>query len=62
MKDMSRRERLLKHVAKELSDLLEHRKDKQLHEYIDDSADYLIELLTRMVIELSIEEEKEHAA
>ncbi len=52
----------MKHVAKELSDYAQHKKDGTLNEYREESFEYVMELLSGMYKRATFEEEKEHAA
>lgn len=62
MKESQKREKLLKHVAKELSDYEQHKNDGTLDEYREDSFEYVMELLAGMYKKATFEEDKEHAA
>lgn len=62
MKESAKRDPLLKHVAKELSDYEQHKKDGTADEYREDSFEHVMELLAGMYKKFTFEEEKEHAA
>jgi hypothetical protein len=62
LKESAKRESLLKHVAKELDDYAQHKKDGTLEEYREESFEYVMELLAGMYKKFTFEEEKEHAA
>lgn len=54
-------DKLLSEIMHEREQIIQHKQDGDLHEYIDDSADYLIELFSRIVNRLKKEEAKDAA-